>query len=259
MLMIFLFIISLIFPISDFISDHSIFLSDFSSIFVFQLFFIYFFISLSIFLVPPPLCLYFQSFCSFSLSFPSQSLPHRSFSVQVCYRHGRHVLTLLCFACSFLLCEYIFFYIPPLTSHPSSSSQPHRLFGPPSLRGGDWPCLQLKNTRSHVPLPLIAMSVRRYSSAVHTGMPDLLASFALWKCSVFSDYLTAIIFPNRLPDYSFLPPHLYFFKACVWFMHAVLVFAFKIIQNGCTTSKAALCSGRELQILILCINDFIFS
>ncbi len=111
MLMIFLFIISLIFPISDFISDHSIFLSDFSSIFVFQLFFIYFFISLSIFLPPPPppLCLYFQSFCSFSLSFPSQSLPHRSFSVQVCYRHGRHVLTLLCFACSFLLCEYIFF------------------------------------------------------------------------------------------------------------------------------------------------------
>ncbi len=156
-----------------------------------------------------------QSFCSFSRSFPSQSLLHRSFSVQVCYRHGRHVRTLLCFACS-LLCEYIFFYIPPLTSHPSSSSQPHRLFGPPSLRGGDWPCLQLKNTRSHVPLPLIAMSVRRYSSAAHTGMPDLLASFALWKCSVFSDSLKAMILPNRLPEYTFLPPSL-IFKACVWF------------------------------------------
>ncbi len=131
-----------------------------------------------------------------------------------------------------------FFYIPPLTSHPSSSSQPHRLFGPPSLRGGDWPCLQLKNTRSHVPLPLIAMSVRRYSSAAHTGMPDLLASFALWKCSVFSDSLKAMILPNRLPEYTFLPPSL-IFKACVWFLHAVIVLAFKIIQNGCATSKVA--------------------
>ncbi len=73
--------------------------------------------------------------------------------------------------------------------------------------GGDWPCLQLKNTRSHVPLPLIAMSVRRYSSAAHTGMPDLLASFALWKCSVFSDSLKAMILPNRLPD-TLSCPHL---------------------------------------------------
>lgn len=113
MLMIFLFIISLIFPISDF-------LSDFSSIFVFQLFF---FNYLPFHLSGPPPRLYFQSFCSFSLSFPSQSLPHRSFSVQVCYRHGRHVLTLLCFACSFLLWIYIFFISllwPPTPPPPPS-------------------------------------------------------------------------------------------------------------------------------------------
>lgn len=101
--------------------------------------------------------------------------------------------------CVIFLCS--FSDLPPLLP------QPHRLFGPlSSLRGGNWPCLQLKNICSHVPLPLIALSVRRYSSAARTSMADLLASFALWKHSLFSDYLTATILPNRLPDYCLSPP-----------------------------------------------------
>lgn len=59
-----------------------------------------------------------------------------------------------------------------------SSSQPDRLFGsPPPLRGEVWPCPQIKNTHNHGPLSLIAVSVRRDSSAARTGMADLLGSF----------------------------------------------------------------------------------
>lgn len=186
--------------------------------FFLQLFLIFFFL-----LFPPDMCfsfnyylpLFFFSVFLILLSDHSPFLfpPSHSRIILSQCRSGTGMGGMCWLFCALLAasccvnCFFIFIYKsllwPPTPPSPASLSVWPSVFSQGRR-------LTLSTAQKHLQpcssLSLIAMSVRRYSSAARTSMADLLGSFALWKHSLFSDYLTATVLPNRLPDYCLSSP-----------------------------------------------------